>query len=153
MSHFICIGDGFINLDHVVKIDREHVVDRQLWRFTFIGVRGEVLATSMRADEMAYIDLLGTQQIIPAQPGFNTFRIVEGTYELHPAPIVAWRSSGSGWLNPILADGSCHRFGVVEWPDGQVFDGQTWFTNRADYVMYLREEAARLVGVDPSVQH
>lgn len=56
-------------------------------------------------------------------------------------------------LKPIGADGSCHSFGVVEWPDGQVFDGNTWYTNRADYVLYLREEAARLVGVDPSVKH
>lgn len=60
MSHFIWTGDGFINLDHVVKIDREHIVDSRLWRFRFIGVRGEVLATTARAEEMAYIDLLGT---------------------------------------------------------------------------------------------
>ena len=142
MAHFTDTDDGLVNLDHVTKILRIVKAETGRGHFKFLDVRGEVLGVRKCSPEDVDLDLRGTEQLIPALPGFNALHYCGNCETLTRMPILAWQRSTAGRLAPVAIDGSIEH-NAIELPDGRVFDGELWWPDRTDYLDYLHEPGAQ----------
>ena len=143
MAHFTITDNGRVNLGHVTKILRIANAETGSEHFEFLDARGEVLGTRKCSPEDIDLDPRGTEQLFPAQPGFNALLYCGSCGTLTRMPILAWQRSTTGRLAPIAVDGSIEH-NAIELPDGRVFDGELWWPDRTDYLDYLHDPGAQL---------
>ena len=132
---------ALVELQAIARIESRFCPDAEQWYLEYFDRNGRLLGRVEQASLEDCDRFLGRQQIFPAAPGFSVLVPIQETIEVVAIPIIGWRTAGIHGFDVITADAHVFDFAVIEWPDGRVFDGDSIFPNRAEYLMCLADVA------------